>query len=318
MRLIWPVLNPGGELVYVCTRWDWADMAQDILNEKEKDPSSWDTPIDRGFFSCYAKPGDEEVFPHAVPGEPLFPSILPHEELEQLKRTMNLYHFSCQYKNDPIPSEFQFFKQADFQYTIDYDSNHDSFKDLTFYIGVDPAGGTDTVKRGDDTAIVVIGVRGQRSNRQIYVVECQGGQWKPSQTNETLQLLYEKWRPRRIGIETSGVGKMFWAQLHDWMRSNLVHLPLKELKRGGSRESKADRISALEPLYRSHSIFHVPQIKGSILEEQLLRFKPGGNVHDDYPDALTMAVETIREGLQKRSGSIFGLHQKPRYPRMGM
>ncbi len=91
------------------------------------------------------------------------------------------------------------------------------------------------------------------------------------------------------------------------MKENLVFLPLKEVTRGGSLESKADRIGKLEPLYRAHSIWHMSHLKGGKLEEQLLRFNPGGAVHDDYPDALSTAVAGIAEGhLRKQSGSMFG------------
>lgn len=231
---------------------------------------------------------------------------------------MNIYHFSCQYLNNPIPSEAQYFNQGDFQYVGEYDAVDSKFQGLQFYIGVDPAGGVDTVQRGDDTAIVVIGVRGSRSQQQVYVVDVVGGQMRPSEINSQLALLNDKWRPRRIGVETSGVGKMFWAQLQDWCRGELLYLPLLELKRGGTRESKSDRIGALEPRYRSRSVFHLDHLKGGKLEEQLLRFKPGGAVHDDYPDALAMAVESIQEGLQGQTKQLqFGRQRKPLYRSTG-
>jgi len=95
LRLIWPVLNPGGELVYICTRWDYADCAADILKQRSIDPTSWDAPGSRGYFGATAQVGDEEFFPHAVPGKPLFPSILDEATQSELKLSMNIYHYTA-------------------------------------------------------------------------------------------------------------------------------------------------------------------------------------------------------------------------------
>ena len=296
LSLLWPVLNPGGELIWICTRWDYDDAAADILKQRSQDKTSWDALGDRGFFGAYATPADTPIFPSATVGEPLFPSVLPRSELERLKASMPLYQFSCQYDNDPIPSEAQYFRSSDFQYVPAYDATATHYEGLVYYMGVDTASGLDTVKKGDDTAIIVIGVRGQERHRTITVVEVVGGQWKPLQIMTTMQTMYEKWRPRTVGLETAGAGKMFYAGLKEWMQKEMVWLPIRELPHAGTDESKADRIATLEPEYRARRIFHAENLRGSKLEEQLLRFKPGGRAHDDYPDALAMAVETIRPG----------------------
>jgi phage terminase large subunit-like protein len=316
LRLIWPVLNPGGELVYICTRWDYADCAADILKQRSIDPTSWDAPGNRGYFGATAQVGDEEFFPHAVPGKPLFPSILDEATQSELKLSMNIYHYYCQYENEPIPSETQYFRQEDFQYVEAYDPLDPLFQGITFYIGVDPAGGVDTTKRGDDTAIVVVGVKGTRSHRQHFVVDVAGGQLKPSEIHMEICRLYDQWRPRRVSIETSGPGKQYWANLKEWLYQEVRYLPLQEVTRGGTRESKADRIGRLEPLYRSHSVWHLKHVTNSKLEEQLLRFAPGGAVHDDYPDALSTALEAVKEGHMKQAQRTQPSY-KPRYPSMG-
>jgi hypothetical protein len=121
LRLLWPVLNPGGELIWICTRWDYSDAAASILKEREDSPTAWDAPEGRGFFGSKAVEGDQKFFPHAEVGEPLFPSILDAEELSRLKQSMNIYTFSCQYDNNPIDSEAAYFKRSDFQYVGEYD-----------------------------------------------------------------------------------------------------------------------------------------------------------------------------------------------------
>ena len=121
-------------------------------------------------------------------------------------------------------------------------------------------------------------------------------EWKMAQAFEQVAILNEKWRPKRIPIETAGPGKVWFAALQDWMKQELIYLPLKEVSHAGTVESKSDRIARLEPIYRSRSVFHVEHLKNSKLEMQLMRFRPGGAVHDDYPDALSTAVEVVRDG----------------------
>jgi predicted phage terminase large subunit-like protein len=296
LRLLWPILNPGGELIWICTRWDYEDVAADILKEIKQDGNSWDHLGSRGYFGAYTWIDDHDVFPHAKLNQPLFPSVLPEEELNRLKQTMSAYHFSCQYENNPLPAEGAYFKPTDFQYVPEYDPDNPTFQGLTFYMGVDPASGTKGVKKGDDTAIVVVGVKGERSSRSYYVVDAAGGQWKPKQIMDTIAALNDKWRPRTVALETTGPGKFFSSMLQDWMKQEMIYLPIKEVTHAGTVESKSDRIARLEPLYRAHAVFHVEHLKNSKLELELLRFRPGGATHDDYPDALSMATEVVREG----------------------
>lgn len=317
LTLLWPVLNPGGELIWICTRWDYDDAAQDILVQRTQDPTTWDAMGRRGYFGAYATPEDTKIFPSVDVGAPLFDSVLPEDELARLRQTMSLYQFSCQYLNDPLPSEVAYFRHEDFQYVGQYEEDNPHHQGMLFYMAVDTASGHATVKKGDDTAITVIGVKGERLHKTYTVVESVGGQWKPNQIMGTINTLYEKWRPRAIGIETAGGGKFFLATLKEWMQKEMIYLPLKELTHAGTDESKADRIATLEPLYRTRRVFHVKHIQGSKLEEQLLRFKPGGRSHDDYPDSLAMCAELVKEGhlAQKRDTPrrvTFGA-MRPRY-----
>jgi predicted phage terminase large subunit-like protein len=317
LRLLWPILNPGGELVWVCTRWDYDDCAASILEQWSKDPSSWEVPPPRGYFGWEAQQGDEEFFGHAQPGEPLFESILPVDEIDRLRHSMNLYTFSCQYENNPIPSEAAYFTQDDFRYVGTYDHMDPVFQGLTFYIGVDTASGDATVKRGDDTAIVVLGTKGEKSKRTYYVMDACGGQWRHDRIMKTIVELNEKWRPKSVAVEATGPGKVFYENFKQWLQGELLYVPTKEVKHSGTTETKAERIATLEPKYRAHSVFHVEHLKSSKLESQLLRFKPGGRAHDDYPDALATAMEVIREGHLKQTAMGITNRRKPRYASTG-
>lgn len=318
LNLMWPVLNPGGELVWICTRWDYDDVAARILKERKENPRTWEAlPVTRGYLGSIAVDGDEEFFrdkngdSHVVTGEPIFASVLDHSVLQELRKDppigMGLYNYSCQYENNPLPAEAATFNPNDFRYVDDWtpqdefdleNPTEELFRGLDYYMALDFASGDDEVKYGDDTALHVIGVRGLDLQRQIFVVESSGGKWKPDQTADQLFLMAQKWRPRLVGIETNAMQKTMKWVIQDRMRSEGIYLPLRELKRSG-RSAKSDHIRKLQPYYVAHNIFHFKSLRNGPLEEQLIRFKPGSRIHDDYPDSLAMCIELIREGYQK-------------------
>ncbi len=110
-----PVLRPGGRAIYLCTRWGTSDPSSHIL-EKWKLDLMWDAPRPRGFFGAYAVKGDEEFFPHAVEGEPLFPSTWSERQIVEARRNWPLELFASQVLNDPMPEEGAYFSSKDFQH----------------------------------------------------------------------------------------------------------------------------------------------------------------------------------------------------------
>ncbi len=320
LNLLWPVLNPGGELIWICTRWDYADVAAGIIKEWENNPLAWEMlPTQRGYVGAIAVPGDADMFrdvdgnSHVEVDSPIFPSVLDEKVLDELRKEppigMGLYNFSCQYLNDPIPSELAKFDPKDFRYVEDWEPqdefdltnpSDDLFRGLIYYMAIDPASGEAEVRLGDDTSVSAIGVRGTDLQRQHFVVESDGGKWRPNETVDRIFLLARKWRPALIGIETNAMQKTLKWYLEERMRAEGIYLPIREIKRSG-RGAKSDEILKLQPFYRSHSIFHFKSMKNGKLEEQLIRFKPGSRIHDDYPDSLAMCFELIREGYQVRA-----------------
>ena len=110
-----PVLKTGGRAIYICTRWGPEDPSADIL-AKWKAKVMWHAMGGRGFFGAYAVPEDKAIFPYAVPGEPLFPSILSREALERHQKGMPWPLFASQYLNEPQPEGGAYFDESDFQH----------------------------------------------------------------------------------------------------------------------------------------------------------------------------------------------------------
>lgn len=339
LNLLWPVLNPGGELLWICTRWDYDDVAARILKEREKNPDAWETlPVPRGYIGGHAVEGDEEFFRdrdgnvHFSPGEPIFPSVLDEKTMLELRQDppigMGLYNYSCQIENEPLPAEAVTFNPNDFRYVPDWapsdefnldDPADELFRGLDYYMAVDFASGDDEIKYGDDTTISVIGVEGTDLRKRIFVVESIGGKWKPSETADRMFLLWDRWRPRLVGIETNAMQKTMKWVIEDRMRAKGIYLPLRELKRSG-RQAKPDEIRKLQPYYVAHAIYHFASLRNSKLEEQLIRFKPGSRIHDDYPDSLAMAFQLVTEGYQtarQRSSADFQRQRRSRLKRRG-
>jgi predicted phage terminase large subunit-like protein len=324
LNLLWPVLNPGGELIWVCTRWDFNDVAARILKEWEEGEGHWDAlPVARGYLGATAWPGDEEFFqdvdgtchfdtslPIDDPKRKVFQSVLDSETCETLKKDppigMGIYNYSCQIENDPLPSKAATFDPNDFRYVPDWAPEDavdpqspafDLLAGMTYYLGLDVASGEEEIKYGDDCAIHVLGVRGSGLQRQHFVVESIGGKWKPDETVDRLFTICGKWRPAAVGIETNAMQKTYKWFITKRMNDLGIYLPIRELKRGG-RKTKSDEIRKMQPFYRAHSVFHFKSFRNTPLETQLIRFKPGSSIHDDYPDSLAMCFELIREGYQ--------------------
>ena len=329
-----PVLRAGGTGIWICTRWGPEDPAAEIL--KRVEAGDWDAPGHRGFFGCYAVLGDEEFYPHAVAGMPLYPTILPNEEIERLRKEMPFELFASQILNDPIPAEGAYFRQSDFQYFPLYVADdslgptaggsrlNPILDGCLCFMSVDPASGKELAERGDDHAITVAFIRWIKNTCQMYVVEEMGGQWKTDKLVDAIATLTEKWRPRKIFIETH--------TYQDWMMSPLkrraeefgVHYPIEEVKRGGrGSESKTDRILVLQTPYTYHLVWHAEHLQKGRTEEQLLRFRPNPKDHDDFRDSLaTLYQEATRrkygQGRREKGWKIGNISGPITYPRTGV
>lgn len=110
-----PVLKTGGRGIYICTRWGPEDPSKNILHQWSKG-LMWHAPGSRGYFGAYAVAGDEKFFPHAVPGDPIFNSILSKKKLTELQKTLPWSFYSSQYLNEPEPEGGAYFESTDIQY----------------------------------------------------------------------------------------------------------------------------------------------------------------------------------------------------------
>jgi hypothetical protein len=323
-----PVLRDNGTAIWVCTRWGPEDPASEILSGKR---GNWDLPGHRGFFGAYAVPGDEKFYPHAVAGEPLYPTVWPRKRIENARKTWPFELFASQVLNDPIPAEGAYFRQSDFQYFPLYEKDELGQNVLNPildgaipFMAVDPASGKDQAEQGDEHAMVVAFIKWLENVCRMYVVEEVGGRWKTDKLVDAFATLVEKWRPRKIFVETH--------TYQDWMMSPIkrraqefgVHYPIEEIKRGGrGSQSKSDRCMSLQTPYTYHQVWHAEELRNGRIEEQLLRFRPNPKDHDDFRDAeatLWQEATKKRYGRSRKDGSwkIGRVGGPVTYPRTGV
>ncbi len=284
-RSMMDLLEPGGLLVVVGTRWHLDDVYQYILDEEA---DYFDVTVrkvvEHGqiiFPKKFNKKFDAQSKCWVETQEPTMDFI------DYLKKRPS-EEFSAQYLNEPVDSENQVFKK---EYFKTYDRRPER---LFVSMTIDPA-----ISEKQSADYFALNVSGMDENYRIYVLDTLKGHWKVAESIDNIFTTYMKWRPSVIGLETVAYQKALKSWLEEKMRERGVHFPITELKRSTS-ESKEFRIKALEPFYRDGLVFHAPWMKS--LEQELLQFPKGK--HDDEMDALASQLELLVPGDSQAADGI--------------
>lgn len=272
------LLEPGGQLLEVGTRWHLDDTFSEVL---EKEAEYYDIMVrqvvENGkiiFPLKFNKRFDKDKKVWVSSDTPCFDFI------DHLKKSMTPAEYSAQYMNNPVDEENQLFKPGYFKY---YDRRPDR---LFVSMTIDPA-----ISEKQSADYFVINVTGMDEKYDIYVLDSLKGHWNVSESINNIFLMYEKWHPSVVGLETVAFQKALKQWLEEQMRVRGSYFPITELKRN-TNESKEFRIKALEPFYRGGKVFHAPWMKS--LEEELLTFPKGR--HDDEIDALASQLDLLVPG----------------------
>ncbi len=233
-------------------------------------------------------------------GKLLFPPRLGWKVLEGLKRSQGTSHFSSQYLLEPKSIEDAIFK---FKFKS-YEESDIRGLELNKFVTIDPA--ISEKKEADYSAMVCVGVD---KNNNWYILDLWRDKVPPKRLLDQMFYWDDKWKPNKVGIETTAFQKALQFFAYDEMKRKNHFIPIMELKH--SDTSKYDRIMGLEPRYETGSVFHpqktsVPLVEE--LEEELRDFDKGK--HDDLIDALASQLELTfpakqkseRKSNRKRSG----------------
>lgn len=256
---LFSLLEPGGEVVVIGTRWDDLDLYGYIIDMAEKLR-----------FNIYVRSAIDKE------GNLLFPTRLTHEFLDNTLAIQGSYIFACQYLNDPVPME-----NAVLGNVMKYYPENIMGKKLYKFAAMDLA--ISQKQTADYNAWVVVGVD---EDKNWYVLDAIHKRCTPKEAIDFTFALYSLHKPVKIGVETVAFQKAMIYMFQEEMANRKQFLPLEELK---SDTDKLRRILSIQPKVQNAQLF----IKDdqADLEYEMRRFPRGK--HDDLVDALAYINQIV-------------------------
>ena len=282
-RNLLPILDPGGYLDLIGTRWEFEDLYGDIQRDVEKGTSPFILFVEKAIRD------DNTLF---------FPKRLTREFLaEQLSSTgMGSHRFSAQYQNEPVDSETAPFKRKAAELTY-YDLDklineaQTNIRPLRILITCDPA-----ISESQTADYTVVNVLAVDHESTLYELDYTREHWgNPKFIIDEIYRQYERWQyitkePIRIGIESVAYQKALIYGFKDHPKFNKTkgRLFIHQLT---SDTNKTRRILSLQPRYENHAFRWLPV--HTELESELYRFPK--SQHDDILDTVAMALQMLAE-----------------------
>lgn len=283
------LLEPGGTLVEIGTRWHLDDTFSVIF---EKEAKYYDIMVRKvvengkiifpKHFSKRFDPVRKDWI--SVPTENCM------DYIQHLKESMPLDEFLAQYENNPISPENQIFKEEMFQYWTKRPEG--------LYVGMAVDLAISQRTEADYTACMVLGMDAKWN---IYVLDYMRGHWGPSDIVKNVFDMRNRWKPHVVGMETNGFQKTLKLACEEEMRRRREYFCIEEI-RTGPEKSKENRIKSLEPFYRQMKVFHSSWMKGKDMENELLTFPKGR--HDDLIDSMALTLPLMHPGSEQPSAGI--------------
>lgn len=292
-RSMMNLLEPGGELIEIGTRWHLDDTFSDVLGKESRYYNIMVRKvIEDGkliFPKKFAKKFDVKLKDWISVDDPMC-----FDYVDSLKDSMPADEFSSQYLNEPMTAENQLFKPEYFKY---WDEKPDG---LHVVMCVDLASSQSV--EADYTALAVVGMD---KDYKIYALDYIRGKWhNPSDIVDNIFQMRDKWKPHILGMETNGFQYLLKLSVENEMRKRKNYFPIDEV-RNGPKKSKFDRIKCMEPFYRSGDFFHALWMKNKDYETELQTVSGEGikGKHDDLMDAFSMTLPFLNPGMEIRQGN---------------
>lgn len=278
------------------TRWDDEDLSGYLIEKNKSYP--YDHPqryqiLVKGVYND----NNEPIFPLTY-GRGKKPVPMYDEEwIDNKRRELGAYKFSCQLLNNPIPKATQVFKEATpdnpregLQILTREEIDKFLKRQVNIFITVDPAGSDE--KYSDKWAIEVWAVDKDMNMACVdYVLK------KMSQY-EGVKMLWKKmkqWKPMKTGVEQGILERGMRKNLKDWMQAEGLHFTIKSLKYGEQPgaygRSKTSRIMSFVPYVENGKVFIGKWMYDLI--DSLLRWRPYKNSNDDGPDAMSYLLQIV-------------------------
>ena len=264
------LLRSYGRVVNLGTRWHHDDAHGDLVAG-----AGWKGEAPKGRYV-----GQVRLFHRGCwleNGEPILPTRWTREGLLQKQARVTKKEWAAHYLNDPNPSDDALFLETDFRwFKLGEDGMPPVPGPFNFYTAVDP---NRSVKTQHDPCVVMTGCKDTEG--RLWVVEMSRGHPSGPEIVDWIRAQVLRWRPMAVVVETNN----FQLQLCQWLNEDMLKngtvYNVQEADRARDTR-KYDRISAVEPLVRSHGLFMLEGMNE--LAGELKQFPSGRN--DDCLDAL--------------------------------
>jgi len=240
------LLEPGGILIDVGTRWAVDDLHGTLLEQSQ---------YANLVLGCYDKQG-----------EPVFPEKFSKEALQLIEKEIGNYDFACLWVNDPVDDQNAAFKRSFFENR--YTDEMLKGKQLNTFITIDNAPST---KTGTDYIGIVANSVDTENNWYLRLVLRFKGN-TPELIQKIIEL-YLYWKPLDIGVEQKAFDDLIKPFLKEEMSRRNIFFSVKELKDKGIR--KEDRIRGrLQARFENSKIWlkKDPTDNTEDLVDELIRF----------------------------------------------
>lgn len=290
MRLIFGLLDPGGEFLIGGHRWSYTDAFSMVMGDT-------DNIAELEFARLFS---GNHLIRSATQrdGSYYFPGKHNKEHLERQRTALGLELYAAMLENEPVlAGDGQKFQERNFRR---YQELPDEAKEpvkMNWYLTLDIGGRKD----GNDFWCLFEGAIAPSGNKYFT-------RYSKTMTKATAMadMIYKWWLQRKkekrayvtIGVEIAGQQGLVLDSMKDWLWERYkVALPFKELPHG-SNTDKDTRVEAMAPHYEMGKIFHSEQMSEPFgLEDQLKKWPKGKK---DVADAASMMEEVMHAPKVKK------------------
>lgn len=283
-----PILEPGGTLILIFTRWHPDDAYGRLIRIDEERARSSKKPVFQKLIrSCYDGPNGL-----------YFPTRHDHEFLSEQKERLGPRKFSAQYLNQPIADADKTFKMAkavvkDFEFYRNSRQGVIRTDDGQYPVYTTMAwdtAGTNPTAKSDFHGLTVVGTD-IFSRMWVPVAEAVKG--PPTEVVQRVISHIIYYRPDLLLIEAVGAYQHWLADIQSALEPLGISIAIEEVHHGGM--SKAARIEQLEIPWENRAIILRPD--QHTLISQLDAFSPTSMPdHDDVMDSLSMHLGWTKPG----------------------
>jgi hypothetical protein len=283
-----PILEPGGTLIVIFTRWHTDDAYGKIIRIDEDRVRNGREPFfEKLVRSCYD--GPQGLY---------FPTRHTFEWLNNKREQLKERKFSCQYLNNPISNSDRTFKmehlqERDFQFLLADGQGvvrtNDGQYPVYTTMAWDTAGSKATA-RSDYHGLTIVGTD---LFERWWIPVAEGVKGTPTEVVNRVVAHVLTYRPQILLIEAVGTFEHWSNHIQSRLEPIGISLAIEEV--GTKGLAKEARIEQLEPLWTARRIFLQRGLHELIT--QLDSFTPTSLPdHDDVIDSLAMHLGFTQPG----------------------